>query len=179
MKLLPSLAFAPVLLAALPVQAQPGAFNPPLLDCGSDGEVELICGTRAPEDFEVTPDGRQLIIANFGRGDDFPLEVYDFALRRFSDIPLGAAKLEGWGDPACTESIGAQVSPHGLSLTQRGSGEWQFYVVNHNVRESPVLRSYCCCIDSCCWTWTCCPFGGYLSSRQSNMAGIFKCQRVR
>ena len=116
--------------------AQPGAVNPPLLDCGSDGEVELICGTRAPEDFEVTPDGSKLIIAKFGRGEDSPLDFYDFATRQFSAITLTAEKRAGWGDPACTESIGVQVSPHGLSLTQLSSGEWQFYVVNHNVRES-------------------------------------------
>jgi DNA-binding beta-propeller fold protein YncE len=131
-------AFALLLSSGLlpAAHAQPGAFNPPLLDCGSDGAVELICGTRAPEDFEVTPDGRQLIIANFGSGDDFPLDLYDFATKQFSEIPLTADKASGWGDPACTESIGAQVSPHGLSLTQRTSGQWQFYVVNHNVRES-------------------------------------------
>lgn len=118
------------------VQAQPGAFNPPLLDCGSDGDVQMICGTRAPEDFEVTPDGKALIIANFGRGEDFGLDLFDLATEEFSEIPLAADKAPGWGDPACTESIGTAVSPHGLSLTQRTSGEWQFYVVNHNVRES-------------------------------------------
>jgi hypothetical protein len=42
----------------------------------------------------------------------------------------------GWGVAACKDSIGAQVNPHGLSLSQRTSGEWQLYVVNHSVRES-------------------------------------------
>lgn len=137
MKYQNSLVLAPVLLlSAMPALAQPGAVNPPLLDCGTDGVAELICGTRAPEDFEVTPDGSKLIIAKFGRGEDSPLDFYDFATQQFSAITLTAEKREGWGDPACTETIGAQVSPHGLSLTQRSSGEWQFYVVNHNVRES-------------------------------------------
>src|SRR5690606_7674118 len=49
---------------------------------------------------------------------------------------MTAEKKAGWGDPACTESIGLQTGAHGLSLTQRSSGEWQLYVVNHNVRES-------------------------------------------
>lgn len=117
-------------------QAQPGAFNPPLLDCGRDGDVELICGVRAPEDFEVTPDGSALLIARMGVGEGFGLGLFDLATEEFSDIPLAADKAPGWGDPACTESLGTDVMPHGLSLTQRRSGEWQFYVVNHNQRES-------------------------------------------
>ena len=125
-----------MVLLAPGTQAQPGAFNPPLLDCGIQGEVEAVCGTRAPEDFEVTPDGRYLVVAKFGAVSDPSLDLYNLAAKRFSNLPLSDAKLPGWGQADCTESIGAQVSAHGLSLTQRSSGEWQLYVVNHNVRES-------------------------------------------
>jgi hypothetical protein len=52
-----------------PPAAQPGAFNPSLLECGRHGEVEIICGTIAPEDFERTPDGRFLIVSKMGRGE--------------------------------------------------------------------------------------------------------------
>ena len=121
---------------SLPASAQPGAFNPPLIDCGTDGDVDMICNTRAPEDFEVTPDGNYLIVAKFGQGDDHPIDLYNFNTGRFSQLPISDDKQPGWGDPACTESIGNAVSPHGLSLTQRTGGEWQFYVVNHNERES-------------------------------------------
>jgi DNA-binding beta-propeller fold protein YncE len=116
--------------------AQPGAFNPDMLECGQQGDAEIICGTRAPEDFEVTPDGKFLIIANFGAVTDPALDLFDLASKTFGEIALTAEKREGWGVAACSDSIGAQVSPHGLSLTQRASGEWQLYVVNHNVRES-------------------------------------------
>jgi hypothetical protein len=116
--------------------AQPGAFRPPLLDCGLQGDAQMICGTRAPEDFEVTPDGRFLIVAKYGQGDDSPLDLFNLATQEFTPINLSAAPLSGWGETSCTESIGDQVSPHGLSLSQRSAGEWQFYVVNHNVRES-------------------------------------------
>jgi len=121
---------------ALPTHAQPGAFNPPLLDCGTDGDVDMICNTRAPEDFEVTPDGRYLIVAKFGNGTDHPIDLYNLRTGAFSQLAISDDPQSGWGDPACTDSIGTQVSPHGLSLTQRTGGEWQFYVVNHNVRES-------------------------------------------
>jgi len=132
-------AFATILamgLYAQSAQAQPGAFNPPLLECGMHGEVEAICNTRAPEDFEVTPDGRFLIVAKFGAVTDQSLDLYELSTKRFSALSITDAKREGWGEPGCTESIGLQVSAHGLSLTQRTSGAWQLYVVNHNVRES-------------------------------------------
>ncbi|MBT6043604.1 MAG: WD40 repeat domain-containing protein [Gammaproteobacteria bacterium] len=121
---------------SFPGIAQPGAFRPPLLDCGQQGDAQMICGTRAPEDFEVTPDGRFLIVAKYGQGDDSPLDLFDLATQEFTAISLSSEPLSGWGESACTESIGDQVSPHGLSLSQRSTGEWQFYVVNHNVRES-------------------------------------------
>jgi hypothetical protein len=116
--------------------AQPGAFNPPLLDCGRHGEVEVLCGTNAPEDFERTPDDRFLIVAKMGRNEDRGLDLLELATQTFTTIPLSADHRQGWGEDACTESINSQIQPHGLSLSKRKSGEWQLYVVNHNVRES-------------------------------------------
>jgi hypothetical protein len=121
---------------SLPVSAQPGAINPPTLDCGKQGEVDIICGTRAPEDFEVTPDGRFLIVAKFGQVVDQALDLFDLETQTFAALPMSAEKKAGWGSAACTDSIGAQTGAHGLSLTQRTTGEWQLYVVNHNARES-------------------------------------------
>lgn len=131
---------SPVLVLAflnpLPASAQPGAINPPVLACGMQDEVEIICGTRAPEDFEATPDGRYLIVAKFGAVVDPSLDLFDLEAQTFAPLPLTAEKQQGWGAASCTESIGSEVSAHGLSLVQRESGEWQLYVVNHNVRES-------------------------------------------
>jgi hypothetical protein len=45
------------------MRTQPVTNQPVLLDCGQQGAVQVICGTRAPEDLEVTPDGRYLIVA--------------------------------------------------------------------------------------------------------------------
>lgn len=142
----------------LPASAQPGAFNPPLLDCGSAGDVDMICGIRAPEDFEVTPDGNYLIIAKFGMGDDHPLALYNLRSGAFSDLAIGSDPQGGWGDPACTDSIGDDVGPHGLSLSQRANGAWQFYVVNHNVRES--MEMYELLADGNSWrlAWRGCVF---------------------
>jgi hypothetical protein len=116
--------------------AQPGQTQPPLLECGQQGAVLVVCGTRAPEDFEITPDGNFLVVAKFGWGDDQALDIFNLQTRQFTSLPLSDEKLPGWGDPACTESLGSRVGAHGLSLSQRSSGEWQLYVVNHLERES-------------------------------------------
>ncbi|MEJ2111126.1 MAG: SMP-30/gluconolactonase/LRE family protein [Acidobacteriota bacterium] len=115
---------------------QPGAFNPSLLDCGRHGEIDIVCGTVSPEDFERTPDGRYLIVAKMGRGEEKGLDLFEPSTQTFTAIPQSAGKRPGWGEDACTESIGQQIQPHGLSLSKRSSGEWQLYVVNHSVRES-------------------------------------------
>lgn len=134
---IPMLALAASLLLQVPAaSAQPGAVNPPLLDCGTQGNAELVCGIRAPEDFEVTPDGKYLVVAKFGQVVDSALDLFNLETHALSALPMSAEKKAGWGDPACTESIGMRTGAHGLSLTERSSGEWQLYVVNHNVRES-------------------------------------------
>jgi hypothetical protein len=75
-----------------------------------------------------------------GRGEDRGLDLFDPATQTFTAIPLSAGKKPGWGEDTCTESIGRQIQPHGLSLSKRTSGEWQLYVVNHNARESIESR---------------------------------------
>jgi len=132
----PKLFLGMLLLLPAVAWAQPGANRPPLLDCGMQGNAEVICDTRAPEDFEVTPDGRFLIVANFGQGEDAPLDLFDLETHSFTEILLDTAPLTGWGETTCAESLGAQITPHGLSLSQRATGQWQLYVVNHSLRES-------------------------------------------
>jgi len=116
--------------------AQPGAFNPQVLDCGLHGDVEILCGTNSPVDFERTPDGRFLIVSKMGRDENKGLDLFDLAARTFAPMSLSAEKKPDWGEDACTESIGGRIQPHGLSLSKRTSGVWQLYVVNHGVRES-------------------------------------------
>ena len=36
--------------------------------CGTHGDIEIICGTRSPEDLELTPDGKSLIVSQFVNG---------------------------------------------------------------------------------------------------------------
>lgn len=44
---------------------------PPLMECGVHGDIEILCGTRSPEDLELAPDGKYLFATQFvnrGRG---------------------------------------------------------------------------------------------------------------
>ncbi len=58
------------LLAGVMCAQQPPAAGPPPVECGVHGDLEIICGTHSPEDLELTPDGKYLIVAQFvnGRG---------------------------------------------------------------------------------------------------------------
>ena len=89
------LVFSCLLLLRSSAEAQPGALNPQLLDCSRHGEVEIICGTVAPEDFERTPDGRFLIVSKMGRGEDKGLDLFELATQTFNEIPLSADKRPG------------------------------------------------------------------------------------
>ncbi|MEO8096279.1 MAG: SMP-30/gluconolactonase/LRE family protein [Acidobacteriota bacterium] len=123
---------------------QKGAPPPPPLACGPQGDAEVICGTRAPEDIEVTPDGKFMIVAQFvsgpggagAAGGGNGIALFDPAKKTFTMLTATSVPLKDWGDAACPGAIGAALSPHGTSLVKRSSGRWQLYVVNHGGRES-------------------------------------------
>ena len=52
---------AGVVLASLAqAQGKGGRPAPPLMACGTHGDIDIIRGTRSPEDLELTPDGTAL-----------------------------------------------------------------------------------------------------------------------
>jgi hypothetical protein len=111
--------------------------QPPLMECGVHGDVEIICGTRSPEDLELTPDGKYLVVSQFtapARGGG--LVLLDLAAKTFTKLAVAAEPLPDWGDSACPGAIGEMLSPHGISLLKRSNGKVQLFVVNHGGRES-------------------------------------------
>jgi hypothetical protein len=112
----------------------------PMLACGVQGDVEILCGTRSPEDLEQTPDGKFLILGEFVNARNAPptgrLILFDMAKKTYEKIPITAQPLKGWGDPTCPGFPGETLTPHGISLAKRAKGKWQLYVVNHAGRES-------------------------------------------
>lgn len=111
------------------------------IPCEPVGDRVPICGLQAPEDIEPTPDGRHLILSQFGgiAGDGAGSLVL-FDPRSETTLPLYPQRdLSGeskWGSPDCPGAPGAAISPHGIHLSQRADGTWQLLVVNHGGRES-------------------------------------------
>ena len=138
--LLAGIALAGVLCAQAQPQGRGGPPQPALMECGVHGDMEILCGTRSPEDLEMTPDGKSLIVSQFvngpaGRGIA-GLMLFDPAKKTFSKIAVSADPRKDWGDPACPGPIGDALAPHGISLLKRSNGAVQLYVVNHGGRES-------------------------------------------
>ncbi|HXP88447.1 MAG TPA: SMP-30/gluconolactonase/LRE family protein [Bryobacteraceae bacterium] len=137
------LLLAAAVLAALG-RAQPkGPPAPPLMSCGAHGAIEILCGTRSPEDLELTPDGKYLIVPQFVNvrpGASTPpgegLTLFDLAAKSYSKISVSAEQRKDWGDPACPGPIGDALVPHGISLLKRSGGAIQLFVVNHGGRQS-------------------------------------------
>lgn len=112
------------------------------MPCEPVGALEPICGLQAPEDIEATPDGRFLLLSQFGGLDGGPgsIALFDPSTEKAELLfPLqqaGTDSASDWGDPNCPGRPGSAFSPHGIHLAQRESGEWQLLVVNHGGRES-------------------------------------------
>src|SRR5580693_5140889 len=100
--------------------AQPkgGPPQPPLMECGTHGDLEILCGTRSPEDLEPTPDGKFLIVSQFvnGRGGTggAGLVLYDLAKKTFTKMAVKEEPRKDWGDPACPGPPGEMLLPHGI-----------------------------------------------------------------
>jgi DNA-binding beta-propeller fold protein YncE len=115
---------------------------PPPLGCGVHGDAEVICGTRSPEDLELTPDGKFLIVPQYvtgpggAQGAGQGLTLFDPAKKTFTKLVVTAEPSKDWGDAACPGPIGDAVAPHGTSLVKRSNGKMQLYVVNHGGRQS-------------------------------------------
>jgi DNA-binding beta-propeller fold protein YncE len=123
--------------------AQQAAAPPsvPELACGVHGDVEVFCGTRQPEDLEVTPDGKFLLATQYlneGRNGATGggMALFDPVKKTFTKMTMTAAPDKSWGDPACPGPIGDALVSHGSSLAKRANGVWSLYLVNHATRQS-------------------------------------------
>jgi len=124
------------LLALNPVLAQRGQ-PVELLSCGPHDDLEVICGTSGPEDLELTPDGRFLIVSQFAMGGTGAgLTLFDPIDRSFTPMATTADRRVGWGELACPGPMTQPVASRGISLGTHPSGVPALYVVNHGGRET-------------------------------------------
>lgn len=112
-------------------------------DCQALPGLEPICGLQAPEDIEVTDNGRLLLLSHFGGllgNSAGAIGLYDTQSRQHRQLfPTSHSQptsTELWGDSSCSTAPGARFSPHGIHLSQRGDGRWQLLAVNHGDREA-------------------------------------------
>ena len=103
-----------------------------------------MCGLQNPEDLALLPDGRTVILSQFGLMDGSRpgnLAFFDLdseAVRvAYTGAPGPADQPEQqWGDPECPGPPAPAISPHGIDLAKRADGRLQLLVVNHLGRES-------------------------------------------
>jgi hypothetical protein len=111
-------------------------------DCAPANGITPICGFLAPEDLEVVPGGRALIVGGFSldneNGDIRALNLQDGSIQKIyppDPAALRPEQVEPWGDPNCPgppEGFAA----HGIHLSARAGGGYTLLVVNHTGREA-------------------------------------------
>jgi hypothetical protein len=136
-----------VLRAALVALAAAGCGREiePVISCEAVGPARPVCGFHNPEDLELLPDGRSLLVSEFGSIDGTrPGAIARLDLATDARTVLyrggdGGVATPGWGDPACPGPPPAAMSPHGIHLARRADGALELLVVNHGGRESVEL----------------------------------------
>lgn len=131
------------LLACLFLSACGTAYQP-IHGCDKIDNITPVCNFKNPEDMELLPDRRTLIVSQIGRlSADVPGSLVFFdstSQARTAAFPLPpetpAEPGENWGAASCPGRPGAEFSPLGLSLRQRNDGRWQLAVANTGRRVS-------------------------------------------
>ncbi|MFL9888838.1 hypothetical protein PQR66_37830 [Paraburkholderia agricolaris] len=106
--------------------------------CNPVGAISPVCGVHGPEDIELTPDARHLVISELPEHFDHPargLMLMDLTTDHVAPLSISSKFEVGWGDPTCTAPP-AQIGSHGIHLSRRPDGRLELFVVNHAQRES-------------------------------------------
>jgi hypothetical protein len=105
------------------------------------GRVTAICGVNQPEDFDVTPDGRHIIVGDLGmelspQGNHFTqkaaeMSVIDTATGKLSQLRRTEAGKADWGDRDCRkrDPKGA-FFVIGMNIAMRSPGVVQLATIN-------------------------------------------------
>ncbi len=109
-------------------------------DCQGVAEREVLCGWQKPEDMELMPDGRHLVVSQMAAGHGSiagSLALLDTRDGSKQVWPMAeVAVSDGWGDADCAAPDPSVFAPHGIHLSRHESGTLQLLVVNHGGRES-------------------------------------------
>ena len=103
-----------VLLIALALLGGCGEKFPPVNGCVPAGGMEPTCSFSKPEDMELLPDGRTLLISQMGGMDGRlagSFALFDTRSETITRLPQFTASAEPpWGDASCTTPPGSAAT---------------------------------------------------------------------
>ena len=120
---------------------------PDIGECRSGDELKVLCGfEKPPEDMALTPDGKYILVSEFGGIAAF-VEAAGETVSSGKLSLLDSTTLETvtpkvsysditWGDGFCQRDQTMIFNPHGLDLIQRSDGRYQIAVVTHGPMEA-------------------------------------------
>ena len=149
--------------------------------CQSDDALTVYCDFQNPEDLAALPDGRHILVSEFGaitplspvnvRGN---LSLLDTTNGTKKNIEIEMSD-NVWGDPEC-ERENMIFSPHGIDINQRLDGSYQLAIVNHMPTETIELFELIEINDTWSLTWRGCvdaPAHGYFNDVALKSNGSF------
>ena len=149
--------------------------------CESDETFTVYCNYQNPEDLAVLPDGRHILVSEFGaivplsptnvQGN---LSLLDTTDGRKKNLEIEMAD-NVWGDPECQRDS-MVLSPHGIDINERLDGSYQLAIVNHMPTETIELFELREINDAWSLTWRGCvnaPVHGYFNDVALSSNGSF------
>ena len=149
--------------------------------CQSDDALTVYCDFQNPEDLSALPDGRHILVSEFGaitplspvnvRGNLSLLDTTD-GTKKNIEIEMSD---NVWGDPEC-ERENMIFSPHGIDTNQRLDGSYQLAIVNHMPTETIELFELIEINDAWSLIWRGCvhaPEHGYFNDVALKSNGSF------
>ena len=149
--------------------------------CQSDDALTVYCDFQNPEDLAALPDGRHILVSEFGaitplspvnvRGN---LSLLDTTNGTKKNIEIEMSN-NVWGDPEC-ERENMIFSPHGIDTNQRLDGSYQLAIVNHMPTETIELFELIEINDAWSLIWRGCvdaPAHGYFNDVALKSNGSF------
>ena len=149
--------------------------------CESDETFTVYCNYQNPEDLAVLPDGRHILVSEFGAiGPLSPTNVQgNLSLLDTTDGRKKNLEIEMsdnvWGDPECQRDS-MVLSPHGIDINERLDGSYQLAIVNHMPTETIELFELREINDAWSLTWRGCvnaPVHGYFNDVALSSNGSF------
>ena len=149
--------------------------------CESNETFTVYCNYQNPEDLAVLPDGRHILVSEFGaivplsptnvQGN---LSLLDTTDGRKKNLEIEMSD-NVWGDPECQRDS-MMLSPHGIDINERLDGSYQLAIVNHMPTETIELFELREINDAWSLTWRGCvdaPVHGYFNDVALSSNGSF------